>query len=140
MRFVGLDVGTKRLGVALSDEMGWTAQPFAVIEGKSPGGMTAKLKTLMAAYSLDAVIIGLPLNMNGTEGPSAELARKLAECVEREMQVKVVLWDERLTTVAAERVLLEGDVRRKKRKENIDKIAAAMILQGWLDGRESRKV
>ncbi len=137
MRILGLDAGTKRLGVAISDEMGWTAQPLDVIQGRSQEEMAAALKDRVAEYDIDRVVIGLPKHMNGSEGASAEMARKLGEMVQNALGVEVEYWDERLTSVAAERVLLEANVRRKKRKAVVDKIAATMILQGWLDARTS---
>ncbi len=135
MRILGLDAGTKRLGVAISDEMGWTAQPLDVIQAGSPEEMTVALKERVAEYELDRVVIGLPKHMNGSEGASAEMARKLGDLVHEALGVEVEFWDERLTSVAAERVLLEANVKRKKRKNVIDKIAATMILQGWLDAQ-----
>ena len=135
MRIVGLDVGTKTVGVAISDEMGWTAQgleTIAIDEEKNQLGLK-QLDTLLKPYKVDKFVVGLPKNMNGTIGPRGEASKHYAEKLEKRYKVPVVLWDERLTTMAAERVLLDADVSRKKRKKVIDKMAAVLILQGYLD-------
>lgn len=138
MRILGLDVGSKTVGVALSDEFGWTAQGLETIkidEEKSEFGF-GRLGQLIKEYGVEQVVIGLPKNMNGTLGPRAEASQRYADEVERLFSVPTVLWDERLSTMAAERVLLEADVSRKKRKKVIDKMAATMILQGYLDSKK----
>jgi len=135
MRIVGLDVGTKTVGVAISDEMGWTAQgleTIAIDEEKNQLGLK-QLDVLLKPYKVDKFVVGLPKNMNGTIGPRGEASKHYAEKLEKRYKVPVVLWDERLTTMAAERVLLDADVSRKKRKKVIDKMAAVLILQGYLD-------
>ncbi|MGN1400862.1 MAG: Holliday junction resolvase RuvX [Bacillus sp. (in: firmicutes)] len=137
MRSMGLDVGSKTMGVSISDVMGWTAQPIETIkinELTEDYGYK-RLKELIKEYEVSKVVVGLPKNMNGTEGPRAELSRKFAANIEKKFKVQVILWDERLTTMAAERVLLEADVSRSKRKKVIDKMAAVMILQGYLDSQ-----
>jgi putative holliday junction resolvase len=137
MRVLGLDVGTKTVGVALSDEFGWTAQGLTTLkinEEKSVFGFE-EIGQLIKEYQVDTVVIGLPKNMNGTIGPRAEASMQYAREIESKYAVPTVLWDERLTTIAAERVLLEADVSRKKRKKVIDKMAAVMILQGYLDSK-----
>ncbi|WP_053367232.1 Holliday junction resolvase RuvX [Bacillus sp. FJAT-27245] len=138
MRILGLDVGSKTVGVALSDEFGWTAQGLETIkidEEKNEFGFE-RLGQIIKEYGVDQVVIGLPKNMNGTLGPRAEASQRFAEGVESRFSVQTVLWDERLSTMAAERVLLEADVSRKKRKKVIDKMAATMILQGYLDSKK----
>ncbi|NHC39436.1 Holliday junction resolvase RuvX [Bacillus sp. MM2020_1] len=137
MRVLGLDVGTKTVGVALSDEFGWTAQGLTTLkinEEKRVFGFE-EIGQLIKEYQVDTVVIGLPKNMNGTIGPRAEASMQFAREIENQFAVPTVLWDERLTTMAAERVLLEADVSRKKRKKVIDKMAAVMILQGYLDSK-----
>jgi len=137
MRVLGLDVGTKTVGVALSDEFGWTAQGLTTLkinEEKNVFGFE-EIGQLIKEYQVDTVVIGLPKNMNGTIGPRAEASIQFAKEIESKFAVPTVLWDERLTTMAAERVLLEADVSRKKRKKVIDKMAAVMILQGYLDSK-----
>ncbi len=137
MRVLGLDVGSKTLGVAVSDEMGWTAQGIETIkidEERNKFGLD-RLRELIEQYNIELVVIGLPKNMNGTIGPRGEASIAFAKLIEEDFSLPTVLWDERLTTMAAERVLLEADVSRKKRKKVIDKMAAMMILQGYLDSK-----
>ncbi|TWE02493.1 putative Holliday junction resolvase [Neobacillus bataviensis] len=137
MRAMGLDVGSKTVGIALSDELGWTAQGLKTLkinEEKKQFGFE-EIGQLIKEYQVDTVVIGLPKNMNGTIGPRGEASKQYAAEIENRFSVPTVLWDERLTTMAAERVLLEADVSRKKRKKVIDKMAAVMILQGYLDSK-----
>ncbi len=134
---MGLDVGSKTVGIALSDELGWTAQGLKTLkinEEKKQFGFE-EIGQLIKEYQVDTVVIGLPKNMNGTIGPRGEASKQYAAEIESRFSVPTVLWDERLTTMAAERVLLEADVSRKKRKKVIDKMAAVMILQGYLDSK-----
>ncbi|WP_010098957.1 Holliday junction resolvase RuvX [Ornithinibacillus scapharcae] len=135
MRILGLDVGSKTIGVAISDELGWTAQGITTIKWDETDIKSAdsELKQIIDEHNIEKVIIGLPKNMNGTIGERGEASKRYAEYLEEVFHVETVLWDERLTTMAAERVLLEADVSRKKRKKVIDKMAAMMILQGYLD-------
>lgn len=138
MRIMGLDVGSKTVGIALSDELGWTAQGLKTLkidEEKNEFGFD-EIGQLIKEYEVNTVVIGLPKNMNGTIGPRGEASQVFAQEIERRFAVPAVLWDERLTTMAAERVLLEADVSRKKRKKVIDKMAAMMILQGYLDSQK----
>ncbi len=135
MRIMGLDVGSKTIGVAVSDAFGWTAQGVKTIkidEEKEQFGLD-ELQEIINQYEIEKVVIGLPKNMNGTIGPRGEASIAFAELIKEKFALPVELWDERLTTMAAERVLLEADVSRKKRKKVIDKMAAVMILQGYLD-------
>ncbi|EAF0835996.1 Holliday junction resolvase RuvX [Listeria monocytogenes] len=135
MRIMGLDVGSKTVGVAISDPLGWTAQGVETIqidENRKQFGY-GRVKELVLEYEVEKVVVGLPKNMNNTIGPRAESSKIYAEVLESRIGLPVVLWDERLTTSAAERTLIEADVSRKKRKEVIDKLAAVMILQSYLD-------
>ncbi|EAE0202868.1 Holliday junction resolvase RuvX [Listeria monocytogenes] len=135
MRIMGLDVGSKTVGVAISDPLGWTAQGVETIqidENRKQFGYD-RVKELVLEYEVEKVVVGLPKNMNNTIGPRAESSKIYAEVLESRIGLPVVLWDERLTTSAAERTLIEADVSRKKRKEVIDKLAAVMILQSFLD-------
>jgi putative holliday junction resolvase len=137
MRIMGLDVGSKTVGIAISDELGWTAQGLKTLkidEEKNKFGFD-EIGQLIKEYGISQVVIGLPKNMNGSIGPRAEASKRYAEQIEQQFAVSTTLWDERLTTMAAERVLLEADVSRKKRKKVIDKMAAMMILQGYLDSK-----
>jgi putative Holliday junction resolvase len=137
MRILGLDVGSKTVGIAMSDELGWTAQGLKTLkinEEKNQFGFD-EIGQLIKEYQVSQVVVGLPKNMNGTIGPRGEASQFYAHELEERFAVATVLWDERLTTMAAERVLLEADVSRKKRKQVIDKMAAVMILQGYLDSK-----
>lgn len=133
MRIMGLDVGDKTIGVAISDELKYTAQGIEVIRRKTTSDDFKRLAELINEYNVKEIVVGLPKNMNGTIGPRAELIKDFSKLLENELKLKVVFWDERLTTVAAERALIEADVSRKKRKLVIDKMAAMLILQGYLD-------
>ncbi|MCU9592925.1 Holliday junction resolvase RuvX [Caldibacillus thermolactis] len=137
MRIMGLDVGSKTIGVAVSDAFGWTAQGIKTIkidEENEQFGLD-ELKEIIDQYGIEKIVIGLPKNMNGTIGPRGEASIAFSERIKETFTLPVVLWDERLSTMAAERVLLEADVSRKKRKKVIDKMAAVMILQGYLDSQ-----
>ncbi|MGD6818202.1 Holliday junction resolvase RuvX [Metabacillus sp. 84] len=135
MRVLGLDYGTKTIGVAVSDYLGWTAQGLETVKINEEGGDygLTRLSELIKTEEADKIVVGLPKNMNGTIGPRGEACQRFASLLEETFSLPVVLWDERLTTMAAERMLIEADVSRKKRKKVIDKMAAVMILQGYLD-------
>lgn len=133
MRIIGLDVGTKTIGVAVSDIMGWTAQGVTTIKRSDPDSDVAAIKKYIDEFEAGQVMIGLPLNMNGSAGPSVDMVRLFGEQLAAGTTVPIVYRDERLSTMAAERYLLEGDVSRKKRKKVIDKMAAVFVLQGYLD-------
>lgn len=135
MRVMGLDFGQKTIGVAVSDEMGWTAQPVTVIRRQGVKKDLAELNKLTDEFQVTEVVMGLPKNMNGSQGEMADKARDFGQKLAEALGLPVTYWDERLSTVAAERVLLEGDVSRRKRKQVIDKVAAAIILQAYLDSR-----
>ncbi|MFB1050731.1 Holliday junction resolvase RuvX [Paraliobacillus sp. JSM ZJ581] len=139
MKKMALDVGSKTIGVAVSDAMGWTAQGLKTIRWNESDYQTAKdeLALIIQQNDISEVIVGLPKNMNGTIGERAEMSKKFALYIEEQFSLPTVLWDERLSTMAAERVLLEADVSRKKRKKVIDKMAAVMILQGYLDANQN---
>ncbi len=135
MRIMGLDVGDKRIGIAVSDPLGWTAQPHSVLNRKSPSQDYKRLAELCTSEQIDLLVVGLPLNMNGTVGPRAQLVQEFAAQLSAFTGLEVEYWDERLSTKSAERTLLAADVSRQKRKEVIDKLAAVHILQGYLDNR-----
>lgn len=132
---MGLDVGTKTVGVAVADELGITAQPITVVRRSNLKADLAELIRLAADRSVDRFIVGLPLNMDGSEGPRALATRKFGDALAKASNLLIIYQDERLTTVAAERSLLEADVSRQKRREVIDQVAASLILQGWLDAQ-----
>ncbi len=136
MRILGLDFGSKTVGVAVSDAMGLTAQGVETIERKEENKLRktcARIEELIRELGVETIVLGLPKNMNNTEGERAEKTRQFGEMLERRTGLPVIFWDERLTTVAAEQVLMENGVRRENRKAVIDKVAACLILQGYLD-------
>ena len=136
MRILGLDYGSKTVGVAVSDPLGFTAQGVEIIRRKSENKMRqtlARIEELIAQYQVEEIVLGLPKNMNNTLGDRAEKSLELKETLERRTGLPVVMWDERLTTVSANRVLMETGARRENRKEHVDEIAAVFILQGYLD-------
>ena len=136
MRTFGLDVGTRTVGVAVSDPLGVTAQPLTTLRRSGQRADLAELRRLAEAHQVVHAVVGLPLNMDGSEGPSAVAARAFGEAVARALEIAVEYQDERLSTVAANRALLEADVSRARRREVVDQVAAALILQTWLDARQ----
>ena len=141
MRVMGLDYGSKTVGVAICDPLGITAQGIETIERKEENKLRktlARIEELVKEYGVEKIVLGLPKNMNNTLGERAEKSLELKGMLERRIGIPVIMWDERLTTVEAERTLIESNVRRENRKKYIDKIAAVFILQGYLDslGRE----
>ena len=138
MRVMGLDYGRTTVGVAISDSMGITAQPVETIrrKGENKRRQTyARLRELIEEYGVERIVVGLPLHMNGEEGDRAEKSREFAEELEQKVNLPVDLWDERLTTQAATDVLNQGGVSENRQKEYVDKIAASLILQGFLEQR-----
>jgi putative Holliday junction resolvase len=138
MRILGLDVGERTIGVAMSDPLGYTAQGINTIRRKNLAIDLAEIRKICDEYTVESIVLGLPKNMNGTIGPSGEKAIELSKILEEELHVPVKLWDERLTTVAAHKAMIEGDLSRAKRKKIVDKIAAIYILQGYLDSISKR--
>ena len=136
MRIMGLDFGSKTVGVALSDPLLVTAQSLEIIRRKSENKLRqtlARIETLIEEYEVDRIVLGLPRNMNASEGERAEKTREFADMLFRRTGIEPVLWDERLTTVAADKLMMEAGVRRENRREYVDAIAASYILQGYLD-------
>lgn len=137
MRIMGLDYGDKTVGVAISDEMLLTAQPTETIKRDRPGKLRqtlARIEELIREYEVEIIVIGLPKRMDNEEGDRCEKTRAFGEQLDRRTGLEIVYQDERLTTVAADSVLEQGGVRKENRKEYIDKVAASLILQGYLDG------
>lgn len=132
-RIMGLDVGDKTIGVAVSDPLGITAQGVTTIRRIGIKKDLEELEGLIDEYSVNKIVVGLPKNMNNTIGPQGEKVLKFVKKIENKFKMDIILQDERLTTVSAERMLIEGDVSRKKRKDIIDKVAATYILQAYLD-------
>lgn len=136
MRILGLDFGSKTVGVAVSDELLITAQGVEIVRRKSPSKLRqtlARIEELIEQYGVEKIVLGYPKNMNNTEGERCEKTKEFKEMLERRTELEVVLWDERLTTVAADRSMMETGIRRENRKEYVDEIAAIFILQGYLD-------
>lgn len=132
-RIMGLDVGDRTIGVAVSDLMGITAQGVTTIRRESKKKDIEKLKKLIKEHNVKYIVSGLPKNMNGTIGPQSEKVIKFCDILKEETGMEIDYWDERLTTVSAEKMLIDGDVSRKNRKKVIDKLAAVLILQNYLD-------
>lgn len=137
MKIMGLDVGSKTVGVAISDALGWTAQGIETIKIDEAAGEFGieRIKVLVKEHNVTEFVVGYPKNMNNTIGPRGEASENYKKLLEETFGFPVKLWDERMTTMAAERMLIEADVSRKKRKQVIDKMAAVMILQGYLDSK-----
>jgi putative holliday junction resolvase len=133
MRIMGLDIGSRTIGVAISDELGITAQGLKTIKRKSMEEDLKELSLIIAQFNINNIVVGLPMNMNGTIGPQAEAVFQWMKDAKEKIDLPMVSWDERLSTVEATRTLLEADLSRKKRKGVIDKVAAVLILQGYLD-------
>ncbi|MEE8171353.1 MAG: Holliday junction resolvase RuvX [Alphaproteobacteria bacterium] len=132
-RLIGLDPGSKTVGMALSDLSRMVASPAEQLKRSKFGDLAARLEALIEAEEVGGLIVGLPLNMDGSEGPSAQSARQFAENLATRLNLPVALWDERLSTAAVERTLIDADLSRRRRGELVDKLAAAYILQGALD-------
>ncbi len=142
MRVMGLDFGSKTVGVALSDPLLLTAQGLEIIRRREENKLRqtlARIEALIVEYGVEELVLGLPKHMNGTEGVRAELTGEFKEKLERRTGLPVILWDERLTTVAAEKTMMDAGIRREHRGEYVDKIAATLILQGYLDRRNSER-
>ncbi len=142
MRIMGLDYGTKTVGVAISDALGLTAQGIETIERKEENKLRrtcARIEELIREYEVKKIVLGFPKHMNNDVGERAEKSLEFKAMLERRTGLEVIMWDERLTTVAAERTLIESKVRREDRKKYIDKIAAVFILQGYLDSLQISK-
>ena len=141
-RIIGLDFGSKTTGVAVSDPFGWTAQGVEIIRRKEENKLRktlARIEELVKEYGASRIVLGLPKNMNNSLGDRAEKSLAFKEMLERRTGLPVVMWDERLTTVAADKAMIEAGIRRENRKEYVDKIAAVFILQGYLDLRSRKK-
>ncbi|MDR5694040.1 MAG: Holliday junction resolvase RuvX [Armatimonadota bacterium] len=133
MRILGLDVGTRRIGVALSDPLGISAQPLKVIEREGWDADLAKIRALVREWEVSCVVVGMPRSLNGSLGPQARMVEEFVAKLRDAIGVPVDTWDERLTTVAAERAMLEANVRRDRRRQRVDAVAAALLLQAYLD-------
>ncbi|MDW7650706.1 MAG: Holliday junction resolvase RuvX [Bacillota bacterium] len=137
MRILGLDVGDRTIGVAVSDELGWTAQGLEVIRRSAWENDLKRLRELVDEYAVSLIVVGYPKNMNGTIGPRAQISAEFADKISEELGIPTKLWDERLTTMEAERMLIAADLSRAKRRKVIDKMAAVLILQNYLQAHGS---
>ncbi len=132
-RLLGLDIGGKRIGVAISDEMGSIASPLTMID--AGGDVAAELGVLINRYDIARLVVGLPIGLSGREGPQAKEVRAVADALAADLQIEIVYSDERLSSAVAEHALITQGTRREKRKQHIDAMAAAVILQGYLDAQ-----
>ena len=139
MRILGLDYGSKTVGVAVSDELLFTAQGLEIVRRQSPNKLRQSLARIeeiikeYSEYNVERIVLGYPKNMNNTEGERCEKTKEFKEMLERRTGLNVILWDERLTTVSADKHMMESGIRREDRKKFVDEIAAVFILQGYLD-------
>ena len=133
MRIMGLDYGSRRIGVALSDELGMTAQPLATVERRNRQDDLEAIARLVNTYEVEKIVVGYPVRLDGTEGIQCDKVNRFARLLETRFRLPVVKWDETLSTRTAEEILTESRMRREKRKKVIDRIAAGIILQGYLD-------
>lgn len=134
-----MDVGDRRIGIAVSDSLGWTAQAVGTLERKNNEYDFAKIKEILVEYQPEKLVIGLPKNMNGTLGPQGEKTTLFAKQLEDMFDIEIVFWDERLTTVFAHKTMIEANVKRKDRKKKVDTVAAVLILQSYLDYLNNKK-
>ena len=142
MRIMGLDFGSKTVGVAVSDSLLVTAQGLEIIRREKEEKLRrtlARIEELIVEYEVEEIVLGLPKNMNDSIGERAKLTMEFKDKLERRTGMPVALWDERLTTVAANKAMMEAGIRREHRKEHVDKIAACLILQGYLDCRKNKE-
>lgn len=142
MRIMGLDFGSKTVGVAISDSLLITAQGVEIIRRKEENKLRqtlARIEELIVENDVEKIVLGLPINMNGTEGARVELTMEFKEKLERRTGLPVIMWDERLTTVAADEIMMEAGIRRENRKDYVDMIAATLILQSYLDNSAEEK-
>ncbi len=137
-RILAIDHGTKRFGFALSDELGWTAQPLETFQRRNPDADLRHVQRLVEEHDVGQVLIGMPFRLDGEAGPAAKLVSEFVRQLESVLSVPVVAWDERMTTRSAEDVLIAADVSRRKRKGIVDRVAAAILLQSYLASREER--
>lgn len=141
MRILGLDYGTKTVGVAVSDPLGYTAQGIEIIRRESEAKIRKtlqRIEELVKEYEVETIVLGYPKNMNGTDGERAQKSLEFKETLERRTGIPVVMWDERLTTVSADKIMMESGIRRENRKEFVDEIAAMFILENYLESLRNK--
>ena len=137
MRILAIDHGTKRMGIALSDELGMIAQPLEFIPAEPFAKFLERLKEILSEKQVELVLVGMPRNMDGSYGPAALKVQQFVAVLKDAIAIPIQTLDERLTSAQANRVLIEGNVRREKRRDKVDKMAAAILLQSYLDGRSN---
>jgi len=133
MRILGLDVGSKRIGIAISDELGWTAQGITTLHRGNGEGDLREIRDIARQYGVEKIVVGLPRNMDGSLGPQAQMAIGFVQELSEVLDVPIITWDERLSTIEATKMLIRADLSRKKRKRKVDMTAAIIILQSYLD-------
>lgn len=133
MRILGIDYGSKRIGLSVCDELGFTAQGLATITRKNKKKDMEEISGFVEKYNVEKIVIGFPVRLDGTEGIQCEKVNRFAGILEKRFSIPVIKWDESLSTKEAERILIEANMNRKKRKGVVDKLAATIILQGYLD-------
>jgi putative Holliday junction resolvase len=133
MRILGLDVGTKRIGIAISDELGWTAQGIKTLHRSAGESDLGEIRNIAREYGVEKIVVGLPANMNGSLGPQAEMVLGFVQELREILDLPIITWDERLSTVEATKMFIRADLSRKKRKRKVDITAAIIILQSYLD-------
>ena len=139
MRILAIDHGSKRIGIAVSDELKMIAQPLEFVAAAPFAGFLARLEELIRDKEVELILVGMPRNMDGSYGPAALKVQDFVAALKEAVSVPIKVWDERLTSAQANRVLIQGHVRRDKRKEKVDKMAAAILLQSYLDSRQFRE-
>lgn len=135
MRILGIDYGNKRVGIAVSDSLGWTAQPLTTLKMHGHQELLEEINEYIAKYDVEKIVVGMPYNMDGSRGKRAEITQAFINFLENNLELPIEIQDERLTTSQAENILLEADVSRAGRKKVIDKMAAALILKSYLDSK-----
>ena len=135
MRILAIDHGTKRMGIAISDELGVIAQPLEFILAEPFAEFLSRLREIIRDQQVELILVGMPRNMDGSYGPAALKVQQFVEVLKDAIAIPIQTLDERLTSAQANRVLIEGNVRREKRRDKVDKMAAAILLQSYLDGR-----
>ncbi|MFQ5456214.1 MAG: Holliday junction resolvase RuvX [Nitrospirota bacterium] len=138
MRVLGIDIGERRIGIAISDEYQWIANPYSVIDKKIADSYICDILKIVEDNEIEKIVVGLPLKLDGNVGIEGEKAIKFREEIKEESDIPVILWDERFSSISANRILLDADMSRKKRKKVIDKMAAAIILQSYLDSEQNK--
>jgi putative Holliday junction resolvase len=139
-RILGIDYGSKRIGLAISDETGQIAFPLSVLENISQRRVAEEITKIIAERKVDSIVLGLPINLDGTRGIAAENIERFAEVLKKQVSIPVAFWDERLSTKIAERAMIEGGMRRERRRQCIDRATAQIILQSYLDAQSSQNV